>query len=95
MLSYKRLLHIHKIKKTLDVLAYFSLFSDIAIVLINFFMLESNTSSAKVLDFWFTISLAAEVLFTLILLLILALLYHYDSIEWFLVSKYRSRKRGK
>ncbi len=93
MLSYRRLLHIHRIKKTLDVLAYFSLFSDIGIVLVNFLMLESGAGSARALDFWLTISLAAEVIITLSLLLILALLYHYDKIEWFLLSKYKSKRK--
>ncbi|MGC8676177.1 MAG: hypothetical protein ACP5T3_01505 [Candidatus Micrarchaeia archaeon] len=89
MLLYNRLFHIHRVKKILDMLAYFSLFSDIAVVIVNLLLLRSSTSSIRIMDLWLTISLMAEVAITLLLLLILVLLYHYDSLEWILLNKGR------
>ncbi|MEM3240934.1 MAG: hypothetical protein QXV13_00550 [Candidatus Micrarchaeaceae archaeon] len=85
-------MHIERVKRILDAIAYGSLFLDIAVAAINFIALRQNSSRLSAVQFWLSVGLSIEVIVTIFLFLVLLLLYHYNKLEWLMLIGKRVRK---
>lgn len=79
-MQYKEFLRIEKLKRILDIIAYGSLGIDMAIAMVTLFSLNVYSMELNKIQYFLNIALTIEVIATLVLLVALAYLYHYEKI---------------
>ncbi len=79
-MQYREFLRVEKIRKILDVVAYGSLVIDFSIAIVTLVSFNAYSQRLNQIQYLLNIALTIEVLVTSVLLITLALLYHYDKI---------------
>jgi surface polysaccharide O-acyltransferase-like enzyme len=79
-MQYSEFIRIEKLTKILDIVAYGSLAIDIAIAVVTLISLHIYSSELNKIQYFLNVAVTVEVIFTLVVLVTLGFLYHYEKI---------------
>lgn len=97
-MQYTEYQRIRKLRKILDIIAYGSLGIDVAIAVVTLIGLNIYSQQLNHIQYYLNLALTAEVIVTMVILVSLAYLYHYEKILDNLASLSRAltgSKKGK